>query len=103
MIQKKNETQSFDIKLKYRHRNTIKAHKQSLRKRARNSIVKSRVKNSIKKVILLLEKKELDLLRPAFSQAQSLISKAVTKGILKLNTASRKISRLNAKIEKINL
>lgn len=67
------------------------------RNRVRNQAIKTRVKTEIKKVLAALgegkEKAEI-----ALQHAYKELDKAVTKGVLKKNTASRKKSRLAAKV-----
>jgi len=70
------------------HKSAAKAHRRSLSRAARNKSVKSRFKTFITKF------KE-NLNQDTFNAMQSEIMKAVSKGVLHLNTASRKISRLN--------
>ncbi len=70
-----------------------KRNRQRIRRRQRNLMHLTRVRNSIKKVRGVLaagEGKAADLL----SQAVKLIDKAAQKGVIKRKTASRKISRL---------
>jgi small subunit ribosomal protein S20 len=68
-----------------------KRNRQRIRRRQRNLMHLTRVRNSIKKVrAALTEGKAGDLL----SAAVKLIDKAAQKGVLKRKTASRKISRL---------
>ena len=82
------------------------AHSKSAKKRAliaernreRNQAVKSRVKTMAKKVIVAIEAKDVDAAKAALSVAYKEFDKAVTKGVLKANTASRKKSRLAAKV-----
>lgn len=79
--------------------------KKSIRKTAvrtaRNKDRLSRIKTFIKKVEQAVGKKDQKLATETLRQTQSEIMKGVTKGIIKKNTASRKISRLSAKIKKI--
>ena len=62
----------------------------------RNSAVLSQVKTVTKKflAVVALNGGEQGKLLELFSQAQATIARAKTKGILKANTASRKVSRL---------
>lgn len=68
------------------------------RNRLRNQAVKSRVKTMIKKVLSAVESKEVEVAKTALSVAYKELDKAVTKGILKKNTVSRKKARLAAKV-----
>ena len=78
------------------------AHSKSSKKRvfigernaARNKSIKSRVKTFVKKVLTAVEAKNVDEAKAALQVAYKELDKAVTKGVLKKNTASRKKSRL---------
>lgn len=68
------------------------------RNRVRNVAVKSRIKTVIKKVLAAVELNEKDNAVKALDVAYRELDKAVSKGIVKKNTASRKKSRLAAKV-----
>ena len=68
------------------------------RNRERNQAVKSRVKTMVKKVLAAVEVKEVEAANAALSVAYKELDKAVTKGIIKKNTASRKKARVAAKV-----
>lgn len=68
------------------------------RNRERNQAVKSRVKTMVKKVLSAVEVKEVEAANAALSVAYKELDKAVSKGIIKKNTASRKKARLAAKV-----
>ena len=82
------------------------AHSKSSKKRvvigernaARNKSIKSRVKTFVKKVLSAVEAKNVDEAKAALQVAYKELDKAVTKGVLKKNTASRKKSRLTLKV-----
>ena len=82
------------------------AHSKSSKKRvfigernaSRNQAIKSRVKTFIKKVLSAVEAKNVDEAKAALQVVYKELDKAVTKGVLKKNTASRKKSRLALKI-----
>ena len=69
----------------------------------RNVAFKSSIKTAVKKVLVLAQAKEKDqeAINAALSQAYKLCDKAVSKGILHKNTASRKTSRLTKAINKL--
>ena len=71
------------------------------RNRERNVAFKSSIKTAIKRVLELAQKKDKEALNAALSKAYQLCDKAVSKGILHKNTASRKKSRLTIAINKI--
>ncbi|MGL4977658.1 30S ribosomal protein S20 [Cetobacterium sp.] len=68
------------------------------RNRERNQAVKSRVKTMVKKVLVAVETKEVEAANAALSIAYKELDKAVSKGIMKKNTVSRKKARLTAKV-----
>ncbi|MBC2851592.1 MULTISPECIES: 30S ribosomal protein S20 [unclassified Cetobacterium] len=68
------------------------------RNRERNQAVKSRVKTMVKKVLVSVETKEIEAAKAALSVAYKELDKAVSKGIMKKNTVSRKKARLAAKV-----
>lgn len=82
------------------------AHSKSSKKRVyigernarRNQAIKSRVKTFIKKVLSAVEAKNVDEAKAALHVAYKELDKAVTKGVIKKNTASRKKSRLTLKV-----
>ena len=68
------------------------------RNRVRNQAVKTRVKNVAKKVLAAIEARDKAVALEALSVAYKEFDKAVTKGVAKKNTISRKKSRLAAKV-----
>ena len=68
------------------------------RNRVRNQAVKTRVKNVAKKVLAAIEAGDKAVALEALSVAYKEFDKAVTKGVAKKNTISRKKSRLAAKV-----
>ncbi len=74
-----------------RNRSAEKRVRQSEKRRLRNRALKTRIKNTIKKLMAAESREEKEeLLREAYS----LIDKAVKKHIFHRNTAARKKSRL---------
>lgn len=71
------------------------------RNRLRNQAVKSRVKTFIKKVLVAVDANNVDDATTALNIVYKELDKAVTKGILKKNTVSRKKSRLAAKVNSL--
>lgn len=68
------------------------------RNRERNQAIKSRVKTMTKKVLVAIDNNDAAVANTALSVAYKELDKAVTKGVLKANTASRKKARLAAKV-----
>jgi small subunit ribosomal protein S20 len=77
------------------HHSAIKRHRQSLKRRARNVETKSRVKTLIKKVRQALASQNRENISAEIRAVDKALGKAVSKGILKKNTASRWLSRLS--------
>ena len=63
-----------------------------------NRIRKSKYKNAIKQMELLLKAKENDKAKKYFSKFQSILMQVAKSGIINKNTASRKISRISKRI-----
>jgi len=83
------------------HKSAIKRHKQSETRRTRNSSVKSTVKTAIKKVREAVTAKKGDDAKTSLKEAASLLDRAVSKGVLHRNNASRKISRLSSLVKSV--
>jgi ribosomal protein S20 len=87
----------------------IMAHSKSSKKRVfigkrnaeRNQAIRSRVKTFVKKVLAAVEAKNVDEAKTALQVAYKELDKAVTKGVLKKNTVSRKKSRLALKVNSL--
>lgn len=84
------------------HKSTIKRARQAERRHQRNRAALSSVKNVIKKVQTALEAKNAAAAKTAFREAASALSKARSKGVLKRNTVSRRISRLAARVNALS-
>jgi small subunit ribosomal protein S20 len=75
----------------------IKAHRQSLKKNAENTIVKKRLKASVKEFIGYLST-DIEKAKEFIPNVYKAIDKTAKRGILKKNSASRKKSRLMTKL-----
>ena len=71
------------------------------KKAMRNKSIKSATKTAIKKVYAAIEAKDKEAAKAALLAATSTIDKAASKGIYHKNNASRKISRLNLAVNKM--
>ncbi|MDR0451177.1 MAG: 30S ribosomal protein S20 [Treponema sp.] len=71
-----------------------KRHRQSEERRIRNKAVKSAVRTSAKKFLVLAQKKEVDGAEAALKDMIKKIDTAAQKGIIKRNAAARKKSRM---------
>lgn len=77
-----------------KHPSAQKRHRQSLKRQTRNQAIRSRVRTFVKRVRESIDAKNVDEATSHLQSATRAIDKAVTKGVLHRNTASRKISRL---------
>jgi len=62
----------------------------------------SSVKNIMKKVLAAVESKNAAVAKTALRDATAALSKARSKGILRRNTVSRRISRLAARVNSLS-
>lgn len=83
------------------HKSTIKRARQSEKRRQRNRSILSGAKSVSKKIKQSIEQKNLDSAQSLLRKATSALHKASTKGVLKRNTASRRISRLAIQVNKL--
>jgi small subunit ribosomal protein S20 len=77
------------------HPSAIKRHHQSLKKRARNIETKSKLRTLIKKARQAIEANNREDTQTQIRAVNQALGKAVSKGIVKKNTASRWLSRLS--------
>ena len=63
-----------------------------------NRIRKSKYKNAVKNMELLIKNKEKDKAKKNFSKFQSILMQVAKSGVINKNTASRKISKISKKI-----
>jgi small subunit ribosomal protein S20 len=84
------------------HKSTIRRARQSERRRLRNRATLSAVKSVMKKVQEALGSKNFDEAKSSLRAATAALAKAATKGVLKPNTASRRISRLTRRVNAIS-
>lgn len=69
------------------------------RRRDINGARRGRIRTYVKKVEAALDAGDKDAAAAALKDAQPEIQRGVIKGVLHKNTASRKISRLNARVK----
>ena len=79
-------------------RSAKKALRQSLRKRARNIKAKTKIKNLLKEVKVLISQKKTEEAKKLLPQVYKLLDKAAKTGLIKKNMAARKKSRITKMI-----
>ena len=81
----------------------IRSAKKRIRQTARKTVVNrnriGRVRTFVKKVETAIATGDKDAANAALKAAQPVIMRGVTKGVVHRKTASRKVSRLNARIK----
>ena len=80
------------------HKSAIKRVRQNEKRRIRNRNVTSATRTFIKKVRNALEAGNVEAAKAALPDAVKALDKAVTKGVMHRNSASRKISRLTVAV-----
>jgi small subunit ribosomal protein S20 len=82
------------------HPSAEKRHRQSVKRQARNRIVKTRVRTAAKNVAEAIAGNDREAAQVALRSAASLLQKAAGKGVIKRNTAARKIARLSRRLHR---
>jgi small subunit ribosomal protein S20 len=82
------------------HPSAEKRHRQSLKRQVRNRLIKSRVRSSAKDALEAIGGNDSAAATEALRQATKILDKAASKGVIKRNTASRKIARLSRRLHK---
>ena len=78
-----------------------KRDRQNAKRRTRNRVVKSVVRNRIRKLVTALDSGDAEAAGNEFRVAVRALDKAVSKGVLHRNTAARRKSRLAARLKKL--
>ncbi len=84
------------------HKSALKRIKQSEKKRIRNKNVKTKIKSILKSTKLAASENEKEKAINELIAAQGTLDKAVKKGVLHKNTASRTVSRLTKMVNNIS-
>lgn len=84
------------------HKSTIRRARQAERRQERNRATMNNVKTLVKKVHTAVAEKKMDDAKTFLREAASAIGKAVSKGTVKPNTASRRISRLTLHVNALS-
>lgn len=83
------------------HKSTIRRARQSEKRQERNRGTLSAVKGLVRKLQTAIAEKKVEDAKASLRETTSALSKAVTKGVLKANTASRRISRLTLRVNSL--
>lgn len=85
--------------------NTPQSKKRARQSEARfavNKARRSRIRTFVRKVEEALASGDADAAKAALAAAEPELQRGVTKGVLHKNTASRKVSRLSARVKALN-
>lgn len=85
-----------------RHLTTIKRHRQDEKKKQANKGAISEVRSAIKKLRLAVTNQDRKQAEALFVQTQSIIDRAIKKGLLHAQQGRRKISRLHRSISALS-
>ena len=81
------------------HKSALKRNRQSLTRRDRNRMNRSKVKTAVRKIEAAIEVEDsVEKAREALIAAVPIIERAAVKGAYHRKTASRKVSRLTRKV-----
>ncbi|MDF1879843.1 30S ribosomal protein S20 [Sulfurimonas sp. MAG313] len=83
------------------HKSSVKRIRQTIKKTERNRFYRTRLKNIVKDVRSAIDAGNKEEAAAALKVANQQIHKFVSKGILKKETASRKVSRLHTAVNAI--
>ncbi len=84
------------------HKSAKKRILTNAKKRSRNQSYNSSVRSAVKKVRVAVEKGLTEEAAKFFLEAQSLLHKAASRGLVHRNNASRRVARLSALIKSKN-
>lgn len=85
-----------------RSKSGIKRQRQNLKRRARNTAVKSDLKTQLKKFESVLESKDANAAQQVLRETEAKLRKAASKGVMKKTTVSRKVSRLSKRVSALS-
>ena len=84
------------------HKSAIKRNRQNEKRSDRNRGFRTQVKSHIKKVVTAVEEKNVEEAKKSLLEAETVIAKVASKGVLHSRTASRKISGLAKKVHQMS-
>lgn len=85
------------------HKSAKKRYKQAIKRNEVNKSLLSKIKNNINIFHSLVSSKKVDEIQKSLSSVNSALAKAVKKGLIKKEFASRKLSSLSSTIDKNNI
>lgn len=83
------------------HESALKRHRQSLKRRLRNRIVRSQMKTSLKSLSDAVDGKDKAAAKESLRSTSATIARTAAKGVIHKKTASRRISRLTKRVNSL--
>lgn len=80
----------------------IKQHRQSLKRRDRNTVVKSDLKTQVKKITTFIDNNDQKAAEGLLIETETKLKKAASKGVIHKRTASRKTGRLAKRVHQLS-
>ena len=84
------------------HKSTVRRARQAVKRHDRNHATLGTLKSLVKKVQTAVTEKKVEDAKASLRLATSALGKAVTKGVMKPNTASRRIARLTLRVNSLS-
>jgi small subunit ribosomal protein S20 len=84
--------------LAQRHKSAIKRHRQSVKRVGRNQAVRTHLRHAVRELREIIARKDSATAETELRSVVKTLNKAVTKGVLHRNNASRRISRLSRQV-----
>ena len=81
-----------------RHPSVIKRHRQSIKRRARNRAIRTRIRSDIRQVREAVSRQDPSAANAELRTAVKDLSRAVSKGVLHRNASSRRIASLSRQV-----
>jgi small subunit ribosomal protein S20 len=81
-----------------RHKSAIKRHRQSIKRAARNQVVRTHVRRAFRELREAIAQKNASAATAQLPKVMKTVDKAVTKGVLHRNNASRHVARLSRQV-----
>ena len=83
------------------HKSAEKRHRQSEKRRLQNQAVRSRMRSTVKKFLSALDSGDRDTATQSFRDAERVLRKAATKGVIPKQRAGRQVGRLARRLESL--
>ena len=81
-----------------RHKSAIKRHRQNIKRASRNQVITTHVRHAVRELREIVAGKDAASAATKLRAVMKTLDKAVTKGVLHRNSASRRISRLSQQV-----